>query len=233
MKKLILFILLGLIISSCSGGLSNLTNLIASPTPPPPVDTATPQPTVTLIPTQDFFVVPTATPATFTPTATSLIPTELLPTITPIPLPTFSQEFINDLSGTTFFEQTVGFKRVSLSDTVLYWDQGPCVTRRIKVTVFVDDPTRTDRVFLFLRLRDKKNVLNVGEWSAGAEMIKVKDGSFNYNIETHNLKRYYYYKEAWIEYELVSVNENLEVIGRTKLFDKNLSLIECRYLTSP
>jgi hypothetical protein len=88
-------------------------------------------------------------------------------------------------------------------------------------------------VFLFLRLRDKKNSLNVGEWSAGAEMIKVKDGSFNYNIEPHNLRRYYYYKEAWIEYELVSVNENLEVIGRTKLFDKNLSLVECRYLSSP
>ncbi len=233
MKKLIPFILLGLILSSCSGGLSNLTNLIASPTPRPPVDTVTPQPTVTLIPTIDLFIVPTSTPVTLTPTATSLIPTELLPTITPIPLPTFSQEFINDLSGTTFFEQTVGFQRVLLSDPVLYWDQGPCVTRRIKVTVFVDDPALTDRVFLFTRLRDKKDSLNTSGWNAGAEMIKVKDGSFNYNIETHNLRRYYYYKEAWIEYEFVSVNDKLEVIGRTKLYDKNLSLVECRYLSSP
>ena len=232
MKKLIPFILLGLILASCSGGLpnlSNLTSLIASPTPPPPVDTATPQPTVTLVPTFDFFVVPTSTPATHIPTSTLLVPTELLATITPVPLPTFSQEFINDLSGTTFFDQTVGFKRVLISDPVLYWDQGPCTTRRIKLTVFVDNPDRTARVFLFLRLRDKKNSLNVGEWSAGAEMIKVKDGSFNYNIETHNLRRYYFYKQAWIEYELVSVNENLEVLGRTKLYDRSLSLAECGF----
>jgi len=233
MKKLIPFILLGLILSSCAGGFSNLTSLITSPTPPLPTDTATPQPTVTLVPTQDFFVVPTSTPVTLTPTSTSLIPTELLPTITPIPLPTFSQEFINDLSGTTFFAQTVGFKRILLSDTILYWDQGPCTTRRIKVTVFVDDPALTDRVFMFTRLRDKKNSLNTGGWSAGAEMIKVQDGSFNYNLEPKNIRRYYYYKDAWIEYEFVSVNDKLEVIGRTKLYDKNLSLVECRYITAP
>jgi len=233
MKKMFPLLLIGLILSSCSGGLTNLTNLIASPTPPPPADTPTPQPTVTLLPTLDLFFVPTATPVTFTPTATSLIPDTPLPTLTLIPLPTFSEEFINDQSSTTFFTQTVGFKGVLYSDPVLYWSEGPCTTRRIKITAFVDDPARTDRVFLFLRLRDKKNTLNVSEWSAGAEMIKVESGSFNYNVETHNLRRYYYYKDAWIEYELVSVNENLEVIGRTQLYDHNISLAMCKYVGSP
>ena len=238
MKKIIQFILIGLILSGCSGGFPNLTNLIASATPSIPADTPTPQPTVTLIPTQDLFatltptpVTSTPTPVTFTPAETSLIPD--LSTVTLIPLPTFSQEFINDLSSTTFFVQTIGFKGVLYSDPTLYWNEGPCVTRRIKVTAFVDDPARTDRVFLFLRLREKKNTLNVGEWSAGAEMIKVEDGSFNYNVETHNLRRYYYYKEAWIEYELVAVNENLEVIGRTSLFDHNISLVMCKPISSP
>jgi hypothetical protein len=231
MKKIIPFILLGLILSSCSGGLSNLTSLIVSPTPSVPPNTATPQPTVTLIPTIDLFVVPTATPVTFTPTSTSLVP-GLLPTITPIPLPTFSQEFINDMSSTTFFVQNVGFKGVLYSDPVLYWNEGPCKTRSIKITALVEDPARTDRVFLFLRLRDKTNTLNVGEWSAGAEMIKTENGSFNYNVETHNLRRYYYYKQAWIEYELVAVNKNLEILGRTPLFDHNISLAKCG-LVSP
>jgi len=233
MKKILQFILIGLILSSCSGGLPDLASLMASATPPIPADTPTPQPTVTLIPTQDFFapltatpITSTPTPVTFTPAATLLIPD--LSTLTPIPLPTFSEDFINDLSSTTFFVQTVGFRGVLYSDPILYWNEGPCVTRRIKVTAFVDDPARTDRVFLFLRLREKKNTLNVGEWSAGAEMIKVDDGSFNYNVETHNLRRYYYYKEAWIEYELVAVNEKLEIIGRTALFDHNLSLVMCR-----
>jgi len=227
MKKFIPFILLGLILSSCSGGLSNFTNLITSPTPTVIPDTATPQPTVTLIPTIDLFVVPSATPVTFTPTATSLVPDQVLPTITPIPLPTFSQEFINDMSSTTFFVQNIGFKGILYSDAVLYWNEGPCKTRSIKITALVEDPARVDRVFLFLRLHNKTNTLNVGEWSAGAEMIKVEDGSFNYNVETHNLRRYYYYKQAWIEYELVAVNRNLEILGRTPLFDHNISLAKC------
>ncbi|MEP7137071.1 MAG: hypothetical protein ABI904_19255 [Chloroflexota bacterium] len=233
MKKLIPFLLLGLILSSCAGGFPDLTSLIATATPPPPVDTPTPQPTVTLIPTIDLFTVPTSTPVTFTPTATSLIPVELLPSSTAIPLPTFSEQFINDQSTTTFFVQNVGFKGVLYSDAVLYWNEGPCVTRKIKITAFVEDPARTDRVFLFLRLRDKNNTLKVGEWSAGAQMIKVDDGSFNYNIETRNLRRYAYYKQAWIEYELVAVNENLEILGRTQLYDHNISLVKCGFVGTP
>lgn len=236
MKKIIPFILLGLILSSCSGGLPDLAGLIASATPPPPADTPTPQPTVTLIPTLDLFAISTATPVTFTPTPGAFTPAEtpLIPDLpTLIPLPTFSEEFINDLSSTTFFVQTVGFQSILYSDPILYWNEGPCQTRSIKITAFVDDPARTDRVFLFLRLRDKKNTLNVGEWSAGAQMIKVEDGSFNYKVETDNLRRYYYYREAWIEYQLVSVNENLEVIGRTQLFDHNISLVMCKIITSP
>ena len=78
-----------------------------------------------------------------------------------------------------------------------------------------------------MRLRDKSNTLNVGEWSAGAEMIKIEDGSFNYNVETYNLRRYFFYKNAWIEYELVAVNDRLEILGRTQLYDRNLSLVKC------
>jgi hypothetical protein len=109
----------------------------------------------------------------------------------------------------------------------MYWGEGACPTRSIKMTVYVEDPDRTDRVYMFLRLRDKENTLNVGEWSAGAEMIKVENGSFNYNIETWNLRRYFFYKNAWIEYQFVSVNEKNEILGRTQLYDRNLSLARC------
>jgi hypothetical protein len=226
MKKLILLILIGAFLASCSGGLPNLTSLIASPTPSVPPMSPTPQPTVTLIPTLDLFVVPSATPVTFTPTENSLIP-ELLPSLTPLPLPTFSEEFINDVTTTTFFVDTVGFRGVLYSDPILYWNEGPCKTRSIKITAFVEDPARTDRVFLFLRLREKKNTLNLGEWSAGAEMIKIENGSFNYKVEPQHLRRYFYYKDAWIEYQLVAVNERLEILGRTQIYDRNLSLVRC------
>lgn len=231
MKKILVLMVSALLLVGCAGGLPDFTSLIATPTPPPPLDTPTIQPTVTLIPTIDLFVIPTSTPVTHTPTATSLIPD--FPTQTLIPLPTFSEEFINDFSKVTFFVQNVGFRGILYSDPILYWDEGACTTRRIKLTVFVEDPARTDRVYLFLRLRDKENTLNLSEWSAGAEMIKLDNGSFNYNIETHNLRRYFYYANAWIEYQLVAVNENLEIIGRTQLYDRNLSLQRCRVVVSP
>ncbi|MCK7580551.1 MAG: hypothetical protein MZV65_36185 [Chromatiales bacterium] len=204
----------------------DITQLLATSVPETPADTATPQPTVTRIPTRDFFAISTNTPVTFTPTESSLV-LGALPTQTLVPLPTFSEEFINDMSKTTFFIQNVGFRGILYSASTMYWGEGACVTRSIKMTVLVEDPERTDRVYLFLRLRDKQNTLNIGEWSAGAEMIKLEDGSFNYNIETRNLRRYFAYKNAWIEYQFVSVNENNEILGRTQLYDRNVSLVKC------
>lgn len=232
MKKTIPFLLFVILLAGCSGGLQlpDITQLLATPTPVIPPDTPTPEPTVTLIPTRDLFTVSTSTPVTFTPSAATFEPGALptaIPTDTLIPLPTFSEQYINDLSRTTFLVQNVGFQGILFSGATMYWGEGACTTRSIKMTVFVDDPARTDRVYMFLRLRDKSDTLNVGEWSAGAEMIKLDDGSFNYNIETYNLRRYFYYKNAWIEYQFVSVNEDNEIIGRTQLYDRNLSLAKC------
>jgi len=222
--------MLAIFLVGCAS-LPDITALLTTPTPTMS-DTPTPALSATPFPTKDLFAVSTATPVTFTPTATSLVPVEtptLLPTQTLLPLPTFSGSFINDVIDSTFFVKTVGFRAILYSDPILYWDQGSCITRRIKITAFVDEPERTDRVFLFLRLRDKADTLNVSEWSAGAEMIKLEDGSFNYNVETHNLRRFFYYKNAWIEYQLVSVNENLEILGRTQLYDRNISLMKCGF----
>lgn len=230
MKKFFPMTLLVVFLAGCAN-LSDLAALLITPTPIP-VDTETPRPTVTLFPTTDLFAISTSTPVTFTPTGSSLesnVTPTLTPTPTLMPLPTFSEEFINDMSKLTFFVQAVGFKNITYSAPILFWNEGSCVTRSIKITAFVEDPERTDRVFLFLRLRDKENTLNVGEWSAGAEMIKLKNGSFNYNVTTANLRRYFFYKNAWIEYELVSVNENLEILGRTQLFDHNISLQKCGF----
>ena len=234
MKKILPLLLLPVLLAGCSGGfeLPDLTQLFATATPVILPDTPTPQPTVTLIPTRDLFAVSTSTPVTFTPTVTAeggsvnTLPTPI-PTQTPVPLPTFYENYINDLSRTTFLVHNEGFRGILFSAATMYWGEGACTTRSIKMTVTVEEPERTDRVYMFLRLRDKSNTLNVGEWSAGAEMIKLDDGSFNYNIQTYNLRRYFYYKNAWIEYQFVSVNKKNEILGRTQLYDRNLSLVKC------
>ncbi len=231
MKKHIPLLLLGLLIASCSGGLPNFASLIASPTIPPPTDTPTIEPSVTPLPTYDYFSTATATPVTFTPAPTSLIPD--LPTDTPQPPPDFSAQFITELNPNSYFSQSVGFAGILYSNPILYWNSGPCQTRYIDMSVFVEDIINTKDVYMYLRPREKSNTLLVGEWSAGAQMLKAENGSFNYHIRPINIRQYYNFLDAWLEYQFVAVNADREIIGRTPVYERNLTLQMCRIVTSP
>jgi hypothetical protein len=223
MKRILHVILLAVFLTGCSA-LPDITQFLTTPTPLP-VDSATPQPTVTLIPTKDLFATSTSTPVTFTPTDTPLV-TDAPPTFTPTPRPTFNPSGI--IGGGIFTPKNEGFLAVLISNNVIYWNEGPCMPRNVKISAFVEDLLNTHTVLLFLRLREKRNTLNIGEWSSGAIMIKEDNGSFNYNVRTFNLRRYYYYREAWLEYQLVALTENYEVVGRTQIYDRNISLVRCQ-----
>ncbi len=223
MKKIIPVLLLVVLLTSCSG-LPDITQFITTPTSPV-VDTNTPRPTVTMISTQDLFAIATSTPVTFTPTTTALVP-EQAATSTPTARPTFSVP-LNDVDSNYYFTKNEGFLAVLISGNIIYWNEGPCMPRDVKISAFVEDPVSTDKVLLFLRLREKKNTLNVSDWGAGAEMIRADNGAFTYDIRTFNINRYYYYKDAWLEYQMVAVTENLEVVGRTQIYDRSISLTRC------
>lgn len=223
MKKIIPVILLITLLAGCSG-LPNVAQLFATPAPVI-VNTDTPVPTVTLITTQDLFAIATSTPVTFTPTNTPLVPNQA-PTVTPLPRPTFSAP-LNDLESSNYFTKNEGFQAVLISGNVIYWNEGPCMPRDVKISAFVQNPLDTDKVLLFMRLREKKNTLNVTNWGAGAEMIRADNGAFTYDIRTFNLNRYYYFKDAWLEYQMVAVTEKLEVVGRTQIYDRSVSLTKC------
>lgn len=235
MKKLIQLLVLGILLASCSG-LPNigLPQLAATPTFPPPSDTPTFFPSATPIPTQNLFATATSTPLTFTPTVTAIGAELFTPTGTATPFATTAQGLPTPglppdaLSSDYFTPKSTGFLSVLLSSSIIYWNEGPCNPRNIKVSAFVEDTVNTDKVFLFTRLREKKNTLNVTEWNAGALMIKAENGSFNYNIRTFNIKRYYYFKEAWLEYQLVALSKDREETGRTPIYDRNITLVRCQ-----
>jgi len=231
MKKIIHLLLLSIFLSGCTA-LQNVGQLIASPTVPPPADTPTPFSSATPIPTQNLFATSTSTPLTFTPTVTALGAELFTPTNTETPFPTAGLP-PGALGGNYFTPKSVGFLAVLISNNLMYWNEGPCTPRNIKVSAFVEDVVNTHRVVLFTRLREKKNTLNVTEWNAGAIMNKADNGSFNYDIRTFNLRRYYYFKEAWLEYQLVAITEDLEIIGRTPIYDRNISLVRCLPILSP
>jgi hypothetical protein len=229
MKKRIRILLLGIILTGCSG-LQNLP-LLASPTSPPPTDTLTPFISETPIPTQNLFDTSTPTPMTFTPTVTSIGADLYTPTGTETEIPTdFPTPDIplDPASSGYFTPQSIGFLAVLISNNTMYWNSGPCSPRNIKFSAFVEDQINTDQVLLFTRLREKSDTLLVTKWNSGALMVREENGSFSYDIRTRNLRQYYYFINAWLEYQLVALNENNEVIGRTPIYDRNVSLVMCR-----
>ena len=223
MKKIVPILLLVFISSGCSS-LSPLLDLVISPTPVPPTETRTPQPTVTRIPTQNLFATLTSTPVTFTPTDTPFIPDQP-PTNTPTPRATLPPPSTSQ--GLTFFTPVnKGFLTVLISSGVLYWNSGPCMPRSLTVTAFVEDLIHTDKVYLFMRPREKSDTMLLGDWSAG-EMIQGDNGSFSYTVSARNIKKYHYFRNAWIEYQLVSFDKNLVELARTQVYDRTMSLILC------
>lgn len=225
MKKIIPILLLSIFVSGCTA-LQNVGQLITSPTAPPPADTSTPFVSATPIPTQNLFATSTSTPLTFTPTVTALGAELFTPTNTETPFPTPGLP-PDAFSGNYFTPKNVGFRAILISNNLMYWNEGPCSPRSVKISAFVEDLINTHRVLLFTRLREKRNTLNVTEWNSGAIMTKADNGSFNYDVHTFNLRRYFYFKEAWLEYQLVALTEDLEIIGRTGIYDRNISLVRC------
>jgi hypothetical protein len=228
MKKLIQVLLIAILLGGCSA-IPGLPPLLASATPVPPSDTPTPFISETPIPTQNLFATATPTPLTFTPTVTALGAELFTPTSTETSRPTdFPTPPLDAQSSGYFTPKDRGFVTVLVSSNTIYWNEGPCSPRNVKVSAFVEDQINTHHVLLFLRLREKKNTLNVTDWGAGALMIKEDNGSFNYNVRTFNIRHYYYFVDAWLEYQLVAVNEDREVIGRTAIHDRDISLVRCR-----
>jgi hypothetical protein len=234
MKKFIQALLIAIFLAGCSG-IPNFPPLLASsPTPVPPSDTPTPSISETPIPTQNLFATATPTPLTFTPTVTALGAELFTPTATETSRPTdFPTPPLDAESSGYFTPQNVGFQAILTSGSTMYWNSGPCTPRNIKFSAFVEDQINTDQVLLFTRLREKSDTLLVTKWNAGALMVKEENGSFNYDIHTFNLRQYYYFINAWLEYQLVALNKDNEVIGRTPIYDRNVSLVMCRPVLSP
>lgn len=237
MKKIMQFVLLAMFLGGCANLPEiNIPQLLATPTAPQVAGTVTPTPSSTSAPTQNLFATSTSTPLTFTPTVTSIgaelfTPTNtatLFPTQPAVTLSLATPAVVPVDPGGYFTPQSIGFLTILVSSNTMYWNEGPCSPRNVKISAFVEDTVNTDKVILFTRLREKKNTLNVTRWNAGAIMVQEENGSFNYNIRTWNLRRYYYFREAWLEYQLVALDENLQETGRTPIYDRNITLVRCQ-----
>src|SRR6266545_5204951 len=153
MKKKLIILVFSIFLSSCAS-LSDLTKLIATPTPIPPAKSRpTPTASITPAPTQNLFATSTSTPLTFTPTVTQIGAELFTPTNTatafPTPvLPTLALPTVPS-SDNYFTPKNIGFLSILTSSGIIYWNEGPCMPRDIKISAFVEDVVNTDKVLLF------------------------------------------------------------------------------------
>ena len=231
-KRIICSLAIILTLSACS--LDEVVALIVTPTAPPtsiPTETATPTvfvtpsrtPTATLVPT--FTVTPTligenAIPSvevgngdTIALPTLYVVPTAVIPTITSAPRTLFGESG----SAITFLH---------LSSNVLFW--GYCDTANyIDFDVKVAPVKKLTYVLLFMRLVDKGGNQSTA-WGSGAIMEKVSGGNYTYRVRPENIAHYEEFKNAWIEYQVVASTASLVSLGRSPVYQQELTLQKCQ-----
>lgn len=219
MKKFIqAALIVAVFLSGCSG-LTPLLDLVATHTPSLPPETFTPPPTVTLIPTRDLFAMATPTRTTYTPARTPLAPDD----------PTETPTMFFPLDPLTLTPVKLGFLMILLSSYTLYYNTGPCSPRIVTFNIALQDARTTDYLLLFMRPREKSDTMLLGEWSS-LQLDKNEDNTFSYDVSAVNVRKYYWFRDAWIEYQLIAYDKKGNELFRSDIFNQSLSLVMCRSL---
>jgi len=223
MKKAFFLSLLALTLLACST--ADLVALVLTPTaspspPPPPTEFPTETPGVTATqPTPTF---------TYTPTLSGQKPTSTI-TVTGTPPPTDTPEVTPTSEGAIIvLPESSGFFSVLVSEPVIYY--GKCgLPAETRVTVRVTDPGKVKFVAFFMRLRSKSSGNDTG-WDIGTVMQSMGDGLYSLTLnadDLHSPEPYSYYKDSWLEFQLVSTDSYSREIGRSQKITDQLSLSPC------
>ena len=224
MKKSIYILVLTIFLSGCTA-LQNVTQLVASPTAPPPAHTQTPFVSVTPIPTQNLFATSTSTPLTFTPTVTQIGAELFTPTQTETPLPIATVGLpASALGGSYFTPVNTGFLAVT---TLIVWGSTCDGARSIKFTAQVMPARRLKYVTLWYRLQDKYSGRHT-DWGGGAILSDNDQGTYFYDLDLSQINDYRFFEDAWFQYQLVASTVTRRVLGRSVVSRTEISLTHCK-----
>jgi hypothetical protein len=137
--------------------------------------------------------VPTITP---TPTAT-LTSTPQIVTVTPTPTP----------EG----DGKLSFSASASTNQIFY---GGCAPGQVTITGVVSDPAAVDELLLFTRLQDQQTGA-MTEWDGGSTMTPSGGGVYTITMGSDGIANSNAYSDAWLIYQLVAVDTNEVVIGRS------------------
>jgi hypothetical protein len=224
MKKNSILLIFVVLLSACSMTVSDFlgippTSTVAptftitnTPTDAPTFTPTVPTPTFTVTPTLIGLKTKTSTPD-FTPTQLSPTPlgVTLLPSVTPI-------LFITQVP-------MKGFVTVSVSAEEFYKGK-ECLPASVKFTAQVVDPPNVAFVLLFVRFKSKQSGAT-SEWTNSIAMQSVGVGTYTHDLFPLEMKAVDSFENAWVQYQLVSLDSNSKQLGKTDIFSERLTLLEC------
>ena len=220
MKKIGLMIfILSLLVVACS----STTLFPTTPTPLPPA-TAVPLPTETppIASAPMPSTTPTEPPATFATTPMSMDTATVAPTDTTVSLITV-QPTSTSLTQPT--PQGPVFESVMTSGTQIYWG-GSCAANSVTFTAQVASGFDVASVQLFVRLQSQIRILPA-PWNIPITMHNDGLGTFTYDLAARGITHFDEFQVAWVQYQLVAVNSQKQVVGRTQVYQNNLTITQC------
>jgi len=210
LRKQVIWVCFALVLQACSA-------LALFPSPAPtsthtPIPTLTKTPTITLTPTRTITPTPrnTATLIGGFPTYTPVILVSAAPptsAFTPTPI-----------------VPTGGFESVSLTEERIYW--GICKPRYVDMTVKVEFPEDVNKVYIFFRLESAKKPGDTTPWS-GSITDKGASGNYSYRLWASHIPERRNFIKAWVHYQFVAADENENIVGRTRVYTRDLTLEPC------
>ena len=221
MRKINLMIfILSLLVLACS----STTLFPATPTPLPPA-TAVPLPTETLpvasapMPS----LTPTEEPSpTFTVTPASSETATVAPTETTVSLNTIQP---TSTSSTQPTPQGPVFESVMTSGTQIYWGRS-CTANTVTFTAQVASGFDVASVQLFIRLQSQIRILPA-PWNIPLTMHNDGLGTFTYDLAAQESRILTSSRLRGFRYQLVAVNSQKQTVGRTQVYQNNLTITQC------
>ncbi len=187
-----------------------------------------PAPTVTVTfvpssPTATGTVTPTQPTPSFTPTPT-LIPIESTPQLAATPQPVAPvigtpTAFVPPATPTPLL-----FINTTISGQQIYW--GSCSPNSTVVTTHVDPSAHIESVQMVLRLENPKTG-DTTPWGGYALMEDKGGGEFRYRLTPESFSKYREYLSAWGQFQLVAIDRNEAIVGRSMQFLHQLVVAPC------
>ena len=222
MKKWNAVLILVLLLSGCSG-LPVSIPFLGSPTPTSaPASTATPF-SLDSTHTPDLFVLSTLEPTGTPPTGTQLVTDTPEPTLTPTFRPTITLEPVDP---SLFTPSPNIFLTVQRTTSQIVWGNGCDGARSIRFTAQVMPVRRLRYVTLWYRLQDKYSGRHT-DWGGGAILSDNDQGTYFYDLDLSQIRRYRLYTDAWFQYQLVASTATQRVLGRSVVSRTDISLTHC------